>query len=872
MEHWYNKIKYISTYNPERNGVPNNILLSKRLSPLTNFFLNVFSNTLDKKNLIYAIPDTVLRPIPILSYIFSSRKNKSVLVFTQKSGTQIKNNPAIEHNRNYYLLNSGDYLFRKIPLGFMVNNCVEAKVYLPRAINKIKQQYIQYQKDNFIKSKGPKILLCYDENNSRISNIIEKIIFDEGKLDKLNVHIEIGLVIFENVDRFVYSLYSSQLFLKWITSLLQNNVRLLFHFSNPLSKYIQIIKEHTDSYVLQFEHSLLRYNENLKKASLTYFNSNSIPNDEKSFINKYNIDNSLFYTGITDIILLSPPLISGNMDEYNKGGRSLLKKIDESELTNKRLYYSLINLLYKLPNLSINPSKYKELFYDFDLGYRHYTIPNIIEKIKENLSDEQELNKVYLEELISEIYCLYLELRECKRYGENDTYSRIAKDYKILQLLRDNINHEKDKTNIVLATYSPMERTILKTETEKLGFKNNLNIEYIGTLSRKSFDRTNTTLILPGPLRLKHIPELLKPYLKIIMVTYDGKNHDIGKEQIDLFYSYSQQREDRAMSYLEEIYTDIGLHKNGLFKNYKDRKSELKEEGTVVPIEEELTDTEGDPLMVRIKKLLSTRKSKITWEFLQEEKDAERIEQKITELNQEDDMNQIEKENEYYRVILEKFDETTRINRNLPISKSYLYLKDINDKVQEGYPKDFKIDNYIVLIGNDERKTFLDTIIELFNLEDSINKRLLMIWKEKLRDFIDKEKLSYTLAHRLFIENGGSISYPEFLNWAKGNVIGPSDSNDLVVLGKMMDNEELIENHELINQEVEELRNIHKITGRRVRKIIKEVLKGELNQSELSFEEYMLYEQIHNNIYRIVDIERMDKKEEESNENPSSGA
>jgi len=862
MEQWYEKIPQIKTYHPKRNGVPNNVVLSKRLSPLTNLFLNTFWNTLERRNLVFAIPVTSLRPIPLLSYLYVYKQNKSVIVFTNKVGNEIL------HFKDYYLLNSsgGDYLFNKVPLGIMSEEGVTAKIYLPRATNRhYKRKYIEMQRNRFLNRAEPKIFLYYDEHSNRISNVIKKIILDEEKLDNLNVDIEIGMVIFENVDRFVYSSYSSQIFLKWIAPLLERDVRILIHFSNPLSKYIHIIKEHTASYVLQFGPSLLRHNKELKKESIAYFESKSIPNEEKEFINKYNIDSPFLYTGITNIELLSPPLISGNIDEYYQRVRLLQDKINEEELVNKRQYYSLLNILYNLRNLSINPSKYKGSFYDPDLGYRHYTIPQMIEKIKEHISDEKTLNQIYLEDMISEIYCLYLELKECKRYGENGTYSRIAKDYKILQLLDENIKRKKDDSHIILATYTQFsnERTILKAETKKLRFENGFDVEYIGRLSRQSFDRTKTTLILPGPLRLKHIPELLRPYHKIIMVTYDGKNHEIGNEQIDLFYAFSQQQEDRAMSYLEEIYTDLGLHKNGLFKDYYDRKSEPVEEKTEVSIEESETDVGEDPMLARIKRLLSTRNSLISREFLQEEKNADRIEQKITELEQEDDICQIEESNEYYRVTLENFDGSTRVNRNLPINKTYLYLKDVDDDVQEGYPKEFKRDYYMVLIGNDERRTFLDTVIEIFGLEDSVNKRLLTMWKEKLRNFIDKKRLSYAQCHRMYKEAGGNISYPEFLNWAKGNVIGPDNPNDLVILGRMMDDEELIENYDLINQEIEDLRNIHKLTGRRVRKIIKEVLKGALNQSKLSFEEWMLYEQIHNNIYRIVEIERVTKKEED---------
>jgi hypothetical protein len=134
MEHWYEKIPQINTYHPKRDGFPSNVTLSKRLSPITNLFLNVFSSTMDRKNLIFAIPDTVLRPIPIISYLYASTEHKSVIVFTQKTSTPIGDNLAIAHNRNYHLLNSGDYLFGKIPIGFMVDSSAEAKVYLPRAI------------------------------------------------------------------------------------------------------------------------------------------------------------------------------------------------------------------------------------------------------------------------------------------------------------------------------------------------------------------------------------------------------------------------------------------------------------------------------------------------------------------------------------------------------------------------------------------------------------------------------------------------------------------------------------------------------------------------------------------------------------------
>jgi len=136
------------------------------------------------------------------------------------------------------------------------------------------------------------------------------------------------------------------------------------------------------------------------------------------------------------------------------------------------------------------------------------------------------------------------------------------------------------KNDVLLATYSPIERDVINAEIKKLNLENKAYVEHIDTLSRsgkplqnKLFDRTNTTLILPGPLRLKYISELFQPYNRIVILVYDGKNYEFAKEQIELISAYSPYEEDKAISYLEEIYLDLGLPKDGLFKDFSDRKS-----------------------------------------------------------------------------------------------------------------------------------------------------------------------------------------------------------------------------------------------------------------------------------------------------------
>ena len=86
METWVKKVHEINTYNPECRDAMDyyyNTNLSQNISPLTKFFLNTFTNTLDQKNVIVTFPDNILRPLPIM-LIFILFYKKSTLVFTSK--------------------------------------------------------------------------------------------------------------------------------------------------------------------------------------------------------------------------------------------------------------------------------------------------------------------------------------------------------------------------------------------------------------------------------------------------------------------------------------------------------------------------------------------------------------------------------------------------------------------------------------------------------------------------------------------------------------------------------------------------------------------------------------------------------------------
>lgn len=338
MREWYKLSQPICTYNPRQKVSPENVELSGNLSPLTNFFLTVFVNAIEKRNLIIAIPDVVLRPIPIVSYLYANLKNKSVIIFGGENTSDF-------HYKNYHLLNPGEhfggYLSYSVPLGFIFEEGIEAKVYLPRARREFRQGYIQHLRENFLESHKPKILVS--KGDRRIDNIIERLVTDEGTFDN-PIRIDIGLIIFENIDMFVYSQYSTELFLKWLSPLLDRGVRFIFHFANPDSKFIKTIKEATNSLVVPFGTAVLRSNTELQRKSIEYFKE-IYEHDRRraELINKYNIDKQYFYENITSVEI-EPVLKAGNIDYHLHKAREVLSRIDENKIKNKKLYRSYIIL------------------------------------------------------------------------------------------------------------------------------------------------------------------------------------------------------------------------------------------------------------------------------------------------------------------------------------------------------------------------------------------------------------------------------------------------------------------------------------------------------------------------------------------------
>ena len=713
--HKHKKLHPIYTSDPDY-GAGDIITLSDNLSPMTNLLLNTSINAIDSKNIIIVVPDIMLRPLPLLSYFYSRITDKSTLVFTQK-GKYVKESPIELHRKNYYVLNWGDYLFYDIPIGIISGDKLESKVFLPRKRNQNAwKRVIKQQKINFQDKRKPKILLYSDNDGNRLIKSIKSIILDESKITE-NIDIKIGTIIFENVDRFIYSDYTADCFLKWLKDVISDDINLIFHFSNPQSRFINYIKENTNSLVIPGNNSLLKNNNELKNQSLNYFNSEKNKINIK-LLNKYNLDLIHFYKDEGKQKILKPLLESGNIDNQFKSAYYLSKKVDETKLVNKSKYYYLRNVLYELINLVVNPSKYKCL-YDFHGVPRTLEINQIMDDFALSLDKEKSDNRLILESFLSEIYSIYEELSRCDRYFQKGVFSRVAKDYKLLEFA-EKMRFKDEK--IVFVTFSPFEKTLLKEDFKKLNLEF-LEIENIDWISHRYFDRSLYKIVLPGPLKNKNLSEIFMPYKEIIFLSYSGANFNEINKQLKYINEYSVEEERVSLAYIKEIHEFLNenISKN-LFIDFKKREKQLLENKIITV---ELVDDKSMNPFERIKNKILISSSN---ENDHDETDI--VEKKIKELHQ--DFIDLNMETECIKFNLRNIGDNRIYLKELPLNKTYFYLKTIGGKIEEATPKNLRENYLVVILDNDEKKSLLELIIDIFGLEEGINKFVIEYWKESL--------------------------------------------------------------------------------------------------------------------------------------------
>ncbi|MBE6503861.1 MAG: hypothetical protein E7Z76_06210 [Methanobrevibacter sp.] len=872
MEQWRELFDYsIIAKSNDKNDHRTSCLVNYRdssenvLSPVTNLMLNAVVKIFDSdENLIINFPKKILKPIPLMAYIFSQMKSKSVLVFTAGNINNKKDLIRI-HNDNFYLLNmvnkwgNGANLYENCSMGYLKSRGeLSYKFFLPHATSSYKKYLNQNLNSIFGDETKPKIVLMGGSSLTTLTKTINRISVDNDGFDdeniKNNIHLDIGCIIFENADKYFSSKPNAEFFVKWLNENVNSDIKVIFHFSNHDLHYLSYIKELTNAKVISFNGGIIKNNDILIESSLSYFEKI----DNLDIVGRYNMDDETDYYYDSKIILDDVKLDKGNLDYFTYSAKKLSEFINEDEIGGNSLYFNAQKLFLDLNNLTINPS-----FLKFQVRYQntfsYVTVPQFIELFESSLKYESSNNRIYLKRYLSLLNQFYQELIRRKRFSEPNSYNRIGKDYRICEIIENKEKYFGNDNNLIVGTFYNTEPGILINQLREYP---DVEIKYMGNLVREYSNSSNFNLLLPGFVPPRFLSELYKDYSKIFILNYDGFNRRNIMQQVNSIENPSIADETKVMDYFLELYDYIGISKDNAFvNNYKRRlekevlKETIENQSHDIPEVSESVDEYPDDV-----------EENQTEDYNDYLNIIKNIEERLAN-NQSTPNISTSGSNTHHYLNVKTIDlelvvpsSNEHVKKTVPAKNKYLHFKDYGalEDAFEIRAEELSKGDYVIILDN-ERISFIDLFIEIFKLEENIDKNLAHYWKDKISIFAEENNLSYEEFHELYKKEGGKMGIQTIRNWLKGKNISPRDyKNDLIYLARVMDDDFLLNNIDIMGEEFRKIKSMHIAMGRNLKSIMKSIIVDDfsLNYDLLSLEEQTMHNIIKNSVYQIVNVNK----------------
>ena len=826
MKHWY-EYNGISFFTYEKNGylTIKNKSKSSFLSPITDYFLDIWMKTTQKeKNMILNFPNSLLKPIPLISYLYADKNRKSVLIFTSGNLSSI-DQPMGIHNLNYCLLYQKvgkltsiiNPICNEFPIGeFKDYNDLKTNFSIPNLKSKHKRQL-----DKNFKNDNPKVLLT---KSNKIQNIINKLndILD----NEIYLEYEIGYIIFENLNHYILNDQQLEEFIECIEKCSQKGLKFLFHFSQPNLTFISMLKKATDSNTLLYDSDLLRNNAKLYNDSKEYFYQNEeIPENS-------NLDSKFNYTHNINIGLADYKLIKGDIEDWYDDIKRLYFKIKHLKINDKNTVYQARSLAYSLKRLTINPTAFK--VYVAELGYS-CSIGDYITFLNKFVNKQNVYSKVILTQLLDSFKNIYFELSCCKRYGDKKSYNRIAKDYAIVDIAKHKEKYFGDSRKLVLVTYYRNEVKILSKFFDS---QDNVEVIFIDNLIKRKERFLNCNLLLPGVLKSKLDSLIDFPFNKLLFLSYEGKDTTNTEYYINKIKNSCLNSKEVILNYFSEIYEFIGEEEDLFMKDLKTRYIDFlnleKENERNKP-----EDEDDDEKEISFNNFLNYGEYDSTYD------DSELKEHGYS--------------NDYEIYNIELFNPNYYNYKTKAVYEISKFIKlETLDFKQYSVVKASDLNEGDIVISLVDRPKFRKLFSKLYPYGENVDADLVHSWKTRTLENLKSVSKAIGFYER-YKENGGTVSEITFKNWFKedSTTIAPQKKNDILAIGLAMEDEYLIKNYERIFNEAEKIRNTNRQQGRELFPIIQWLLRNiKFNGIEnLDEKQRSLFNEIEKSVYEVISID-----------------
>lgn len=751
-------------------------------------------------------------------------------------------------------MGNGANLYENCSMGYLKRKGeLSYKFFLPHA-NVAYKQYLNKNLNSILGDENkPKIVLMGSSSLTSITNTINRISVDNNDLNddniNNNINLDIGCIIFENADKYFSSKYNAEFFVKWLNKNVNSNIKAIFHFSNHDLHYMDHIKELTQAKVISFNGGVIKNNDILIESSLNYYEHI----DNLDIVSRYNLDDKNDYDFDSKIILDDVKLEKGNLDYFTDSASKLTEFINDDEIGINSLYFNAQKLFLDLNNLTINPS-FLKFQIKYNNSFSYVTVSQFIDLFNDNLKYESEHNRVYLRKYLSLLSQFYQEILKRKRFHEPNSYNNIGKDYRICEVIENKEKYFGNDNDVIIGTFYNTEPGILSNQLKQYS---NVEVKYMGNLIKEYSDSSNFNLLLPGFVPPKFLSELYKDYSKIFILNYDGFNRRNIIQQINSIEKPSINDETKVMDYFLELYDYIGISSDNAFiNNYKKRlekelihnktqeilfSKSLDEVTEYDEYENDKTENYNDYLEIikNIEKRISSNQSTpnlITYN---------------SNSNQYLNLKTVDLE-----LVISNSNE--HVKKTVPAKNKYLHFKDYGalEEAFEIKAEDLSKGDYVIILDN-EKISFIDLFVEIFKLEENIDKNLAEYWKDKISIFVEDNNLSYGEFYELYKKEGGQMGIQTIKNWLKGRNISTRDyKNDLLYLSKVMDDDFLLNNIDIMGEEFRKIKAMHIAMGRNLKVIMKGIIVDDfsLNYDSLSLEEQTMHNIIKNSVYQVISV------------------
>jgi hypothetical protein len=484
---------------------------AKESSKLTRMTLKLLISGIHYNNIwVIANPNSELRIIPILTYLFKENFNKDILILSDR----IK-------NKNYRKkIKSHIDRFKKIQIGNI--SIKEEIVPLIKSFNResfyesgFKMGYdFSYLNSNNLS----KILFSSDLYDLSIDRLKKEKYYGRNSISLNVLNINIGLIILENIDIFSDVYYDT--LLELLKPLIRKKLKILIHFSNPFSKYISRLEKDLGANILLYDSSFFLRNKD------TLYNSSW--NTKKSLISDYELDNKYSYSLNYKIIDNLDP---GNVDYYFEEFLRL-KEYSKGKLQDEILLHLINQRFDELYNTALHPNDYTFSFFLNDF-YPNSSIDEFIEIAKkeyESVSDEE---NILIENLLTTLYSFYLELKNTKRYSDIKSFNKESKNYFLLSYLKEQDIQENTQKQFTILSQNAFERKKVRQDIHDLQLQHIFLDNILITTMQDFTVAHEDEVIYPGcPKTIKELSILLNNSKELLFITYKGINNSMLQKQL----------------------------------------------------------------------------------------------------------------------------------------------------------------------------------------------------------------------------------------------------------------------------------------------------------------------------------------------------